>query len=104
MLGSATKIRNGASKTTSEIDDENQIKKQFISSHAFHRTSGGHVQKIIVKKRFEPRILELFDPATQKYDRKKFLQQSTHTMSAEIIERVMNLEENQCCSEAGGGK
>jgi hypothetical protein len=27
-----------------------------------------------------------------------------HTMSAEIIERVMNLEENQCCSEAGGGK
>jgi hypothetical protein len=105
MLGSATKIRNGASKTTSEIDDENQIKKQFISSHAFHRTSGGHVQKIIVKKRFEPRILKLFDPATQKYDRKKFLQpQSTHTMSAEIIERVMNLEENQCCSEAGGGK
>jgi hypothetical protein len=54
--------RNGASKTTSEIDNENRIEKQFMSSHIFHRTPDGRVQKITVKEQFKPRILELFDP------------------------------------------
>jgi hypothetical protein len=94
VLVTAAETRIGASKTTSEIDDKNQIKKQFISSQSFHRTSGGRVQKITVGERFKPRILELFDPTAQKYDRSKLLQQSTYTTNAEIMKRVMNLEEN----------
>jgi hypothetical protein len=35
-LGDTTEIQKGASKTTSEIDDKNQIKEQFIFSQAFH--------------------------------------------------------------------
>jgi hypothetical protein len=58
--------RNGASKTTTKIDNENRIEKQFMSSYAFHRISGGRVQKITAKKQFKPQILELFDPITQK--------------------------------------
>jgi hypothetical protein len=52
--GIASEIQNGTSKTTSEIDDKNRLKEQFISSHTFHRTSGGRVQKITVKKQFKP--------------------------------------------------
>jgi hypothetical protein len=48
-----------------ETDDEHQIKKQYISSQAFHQTSGRRVQKITVGERFEQRILESFDPVTQ---------------------------------------
>jgi hypothetical protein len=64
-LGTAAETRIGASKTTCKIDDKNRIEEQFISSHAFHRTSGGRVQEITAGKRFEPRILESFDPVTQ---------------------------------------
>jgi hypothetical protein len=49
----------------SEIDDKNRIKEQFISSQAFHRTPGGHIQEITARERFEPRILKSFDPVTQ---------------------------------------
>jgi hypothetical protein len=35
-LGTTTKTQNGASKTTSEINDKNQIEEQFISSQVFH--------------------------------------------------------------------
>jgi hypothetical protein len=56
-----------AGKTTSEINDKNQIEKRFISSQAFHRTSGGHVREITAGERFEPRILKSFDPATQEW-------------------------------------
>jgi hypothetical protein len=65
MLGTAAEIRNGASKTTSKIDDKNWIEKQFIYSQTFHRTPGGRVQKTTAGERFKPRILESFDPVTQ---------------------------------------
>jgi hypothetical protein len=68
-LGTGLKItaktRIGASKIICEIDDRNRIEEQFISSHAFHRTPDGHIQKIIAEERFESRILESFDPVTQ---------------------------------------
>jgi hypothetical protein len=54
VLVTAAEIWNGASKNTSEIDDENQIKKQFISSQVFQQTAGGRVRKITVEKQFEP--------------------------------------------------
>jgi hypothetical protein len=44
---------------------KNRIEEQFISLQAFHQTPGGRVQKIITEGRFEPRILESFDPVTQ---------------------------------------
>jgi hypothetical protein len=37
-LGITAETRNGASKTTCEIDDKNRIEEQFISSQVFHRT------------------------------------------------------------------
>jgi hypothetical protein len=52
--GTAAEIRNGTNKTTSEINDKNRLKEQFISSHVFHRTPGGRVKKIIAEERFEP--------------------------------------------------
>jgi hypothetical protein len=64
-LGTAAETRNSASKTTSEIDDKNQIEEQFMSSQAFHRTSGGCIQKITAGVQFEPRNIESFDPVTQ---------------------------------------
>jgi hypothetical protein len=36
-----------------------------MSSQAFHRTPGGRVQEITAGVRFEPRILQSFDPVTQ---------------------------------------
>jgi hypothetical protein len=39
-LGTAAETRNGASKTTCEIDDKNRIEEQFIYSQIFHRTPG----------------------------------------------------------------
>jgi hypothetical protein len=38
-------MRNGASKITCEIDDKNQLEKQFISTQLFHRTIGERVQE-----------------------------------------------------------
>jgi hypothetical protein len=64
-LGTATETWNGASKTTREINDKNQLKKQFISSKAFHRTPGGRVRETAAGERFRPRILETFDPVAQ---------------------------------------
>jgi hypothetical protein len=58
-------IQNGASKTTSEIDNKNQLEEQFITSQVFHRTPGGHVQKITVGEKIEPQILELFNLVAQ---------------------------------------
>jgi hypothetical protein len=60
-----------------EIDDKNQIEEQFISSQAFHRTPGGHIQEITAGEQFEPRILESFDPATQELYR-LHLQELSH--------------------------
>jgi hypothetical protein len=64
-LGTAAKIRNDASKTTSEIDDKNRIEEQFISSQVFHRTPDRRVRKITVEEQFESRTLESFDPVIQ---------------------------------------
>jgi hypothetical protein len=64
-LGTVAETRNDASKTTSKIDDKNQIKKQFISSQIFHRTYGGRIRKTTVGVQFGPRIFESFEPATQ---------------------------------------
>jgi hypothetical protein len=65
MLGIAALTQIDATKTMCAIDDKNQIEEQFISSQTFHRTPGGHIRKITVGERFEPRILESFDLATQ---------------------------------------
>jgi hypothetical protein len=69
VLGTAAETRNSASKTTSEIDDENRIEKQFMSSQAFHRTPGTRIRETTVGEQFESRNLELFDPVDQEYDR-----------------------------------
>jgi hypothetical protein len=42
-----------------------RTKKQFISSQSFHRTPDGRVREFTLKERFEHRILESFDLATQ---------------------------------------
>jgi hypothetical protein len=78
-LGIATETRNGASKTTREIDDKNRLKQQFISSQAFHRTPGGRVREPTAGERFRPRILETFDLVTQDRYRDVLLQRSTPT-------------------------
>jgi hypothetical protein len=65
VLGTVAETQNGAGKTTCEIDDKTRLEKQFISSQAFHRTPGGCVQETTAEERFEPRILESFDPATR---------------------------------------
>jgi hypothetical protein len=60
-LGTAAETRIGASKTTCEIDDKNQIEEQFISPHAFHRISGGRVREITAGMQFELGNIEFFD-------------------------------------------
>jgi hypothetical protein len=52
-LGTTAETRNGARKTSCEIDDRNQLEKQFISSQVFHRTPGGRDQKTTAEERFE---------------------------------------------------
>jgi phosphotransferase system IIB component len=64
-LGNIEETRHNAGKNTCEIDDENQINEQYISSQEFHQTASGRVQKIIVGEQFKPRILGSFDPVTQ---------------------------------------
>jgi hypothetical protein len=66
-LVTVAEIRNGASKTTSEIDDENWIEKQFMSSQSIHRTPGGRVQETTVEERFEPRYLESYSTTQERY-------------------------------------
>jgi hypothetical protein len=65
MLETTAETLNDASKTTSKIDDENRIEKQFMSSQAFHRTPGGRVRETIVEEQFKPQIIESFDPMTE---------------------------------------
>jgi hypothetical protein len=65
VLVTAAKTRNGASKITSEIDNKNQIEKQFMSSQVFYRTRSERVQKITVEEQFKSQNLESFDPITQ---------------------------------------
>jgi hypothetical protein len=67
MLGTTAEIRNGASKTTSEIENENRIEKQFLYSQPFHRTPGGRIQEITAGEQFKLENLESFDPATQSH-------------------------------------
>jgi hypothetical protein len=49
-LGTAVEAQIDAGKIMCKIDDKNRIEEQFISSHAFYRTSGGRVQEITVKE------------------------------------------------------
>jgi hypothetical protein len=78
-----TEIRNGASKTTSKIDDKNQIEEHYISSQAFHRTPGVHVRETIIEEQFKPRILKIFAPMTQELyrDIPTIIQTTTQTQS-----------------------
>jgi hypothetical protein len=48
---------------------------------AFHRITGGRVQEITARVRFEPLNLKSFDPVTQEIYWDRFLQQSTHIPS-----------------------
>jgi hypothetical protein len=80
--------RINVSKNTCEIDDRNRIKEQYICSHAFHRTTGGSVRKVTVEEQFKPRILETFDPVTQKLYR--HLPVTIHT---EIHTKIKALEQ-----------
>jgi hypothetical protein len=45
--------------------DKNQIKTQFMSPQAFHRTPCEHVQKTTVRTQLELENLELFNPTSQ---------------------------------------
>jgi hypothetical protein len=56
-LGTTEEIRNGVSK----INDKNWIEEQFISSQAFHQTTGGRVQETTAGEHLELGNLELFD-------------------------------------------
>jgi hypothetical protein len=60
---------NSTNKITCEAGNKNRLKKQYMPSEAFHRTSGGHVREITVRVQFEPLNLESFDPVTQDYNR-----------------------------------
>jgi hypothetical protein len=68
--------RNGASKTTCEIDDKNQIEEQFISSQSFHRAPGGRIQKTTTGEQLKLENLDLFDPVAQ--DKTNFLPATIH--------------------------
>jgi hypothetical protein len=68
-LETAAETRHGGSKTTSKTDDKNQIKNRFISSQAFQRTTGGHVQEITAGEQLERENLKLFDPIAQEIHR-----------------------------------
>jgi hypothetical protein len=63
-LGNAAETQDGSGKDPSKTDNENQIENRFVSSQAFHRTSGGHVRKITTGEQSESRILESFSPVT----------------------------------------
>jgi hypothetical protein len=53
---------------TCEIDGKNRIEEQFVSSHVFHRTTDGRVQKTDMGEQFLPQNLKSFDPMTQAYN------------------------------------
>jgi hypothetical protein len=56
-LGNTPETRNGASEITWEFDNINRLRKQFISSRAFHRTLGGRVRETTSGEQFRPQIL-----------------------------------------------
>jgi hypothetical protein len=61
----AAETQNNAINTTCEIADKKWIKNWFISTEAFRWTPGGRVQEITTGERFEPWILEVFNPVAQ---------------------------------------
>jgi hypothetical protein len=72
-------------------DDRNQLRKQFISSHAFHRTTDERVRKITVKKQFESRNLESFDLVTQEVFR--YLTVTIHNNpTIQTVEKIQSSE------------
>jgi hypothetical protein len=73
-LGTVAETWIGASKNTSDINDNNRIKEQFISSQAFHQTPGGRIREITIWVQLELENLEFFDPAAQEQHRDEFLQ------------------------------
>jgi hypothetical protein len=90
MLETAAETRNGASKTTSKIDDENQIEKQFLSSQIFHRTPGGCVRRITVEKRFELDNLESFDLVTQELYRESLARNFTQSRMTKQLTNILS--------------
>jgi hypothetical protein len=46
-----------------------RLEEQFISSQAFHRTTGGRVRETTAGERFRPRIFETFDPVALQHIR-----------------------------------
>jgi hypothetical protein len=52
-LGTVPKTRRAANKVTTRT----RLKKQFISSQAFHRTLGERVQEPTAGEQFKPQIL-----------------------------------------------
>jgi hypothetical protein len=85
---------NGCSQDPDKIDNRNQLKTQFISSQAFHRTPGGRVWEITAGERFEQRILESFEPATQKLYRD--LPATIHTRIPQKIHNLDRYQNWQC--------
>jgi hypothetical protein len=45
--------QNGASNTTSKIDNKDRIEEQFISSQAFQQTPGERIQETTAGEQFE---------------------------------------------------
>jgi hypothetical protein len=88
------KIRNGASKTTSEIDDKNRIEEQFIFSQVFHRTPGGRIQETTAGERFEPQNLESFGPVTQEVYRLLSTMIPTRTYNKSHLNQIIFEETN----------
>jgi hypothetical protein len=77
-LGIAAETWIDADKNTCETLEKNRIKTQFMSSQVFHRTSGGRIRETTIWAQLELENLDLFNPATQEFNRDEFLQQSIH--------------------------
>jgi hypothetical protein len=88
-LGTAVETKNGANKTTSEIDDKNRIEEKFISSRSFHQTTGERVQETTTGEQFKPRNIKSFDPTTKKLYRDEFLQQSIQSNQGKWMNRCI---------------
>jgi hypothetical protein len=99
-VGPRNRVRNHNRKINwsrqyhGEIDNRNQLEKQFISLQAFHRTAGGRARRITTGERFEPRILESFEPATQELYRD--LPAMIHTRIPQKIHNLDRYQNWQC--------
>jgi hypothetical protein len=60
-LRTVTETLGGANKTTQEIVNKSSTQRQFISSHAFHRTLGGRVRETAAGEQSRPQLLETLD-------------------------------------------